>query len=141
MGRTGGKTRWYYFFVYGCEHGPERLPTMRMVVGQASDRRCAPSGCEGPARVGKLCWRHYRYLRKKVPADRAKGLGCYRDLPLKIIRLRVALKRDEKQRRKQRQGKARLILFDRGRGFMKMSAARAKVGLCKTRQKQSHLFS
>src|SRR5262250_1933121 len=59
-----------------------RIIAPTIVVGKT----CKTLGCGGAAGVGQLCWRHYRQLRKRVPADRNKGLGCYRGMAYREVR-------------------------------------------------------
>jgi hypothetical protein len=94
-----------------------RLQQVRVpVLRRPTDRRCAAFGCEGPARVGKLCWRHYRQLRKQVPANRRKGLGCYRGMPRKLIEELASLNRASKHAKQERLRAARELIFDRAGG-------------------------
>src|SRR5215467_4449390 len=70
-----------------------REPRLRMlpatlVVGKT----CGVPGCGGPVAARGLCWSHYRQLRKQVPGDRGKGLGCYRGRSRKVIQFLAALK-------------------------------------------------
>jgi len=89
-----------------------RLPALNSTSGPT----CDILGCGQPASVGKLCWWHYRQLRKKVPADRGKGLGCYRGMPLKLINELASLKRASEHEWKERRRVARALIFDRAGG-------------------------
>jgi hypothetical protein len=64
------------------------------------------------------CWRHYRRLREREPADRRKGCGCYRGLPQNLIHEFANRKKAEKQRGKERLREARELLFGKGHGRM-----------------------
>lgn len=117
--------------------------TGRAARAAALGKCCEVWGCLNPYLAARgLCWSHYRVQLKRLPADPQKGLGCYRGLPRKIIQLRAAQKRDEKQRRKQRQGEARRVLFDEGNGMMRnlSRAKRAFVNLAIHESYDLHCF-
>jgi hypothetical protein len=82
------------------------------------DKTCRTLGCGGAAGVGQLCWRHYRQLRKEIPADRGKGLGLYRGMPRKLISDLANQKRAERLRGRQHQLEARELLFGKAGGRM-----------------------
>ena len=88
------------------------------VLRRASCKTCDIPGCSTPASVGKLCWRHYRQLRKQVSADRSKGLGLYRGMPRKLILELANQKRAERLRGRQHHLEARELLFGKAGGHM-----------------------
>lgn len=92
--------------------------TRGSVLPFASFKTCGILGCDGPARVGQLCWSHYRWLRKQVPPDRRKGLGLYRGMPRKLILELANLKRADRLLGRQRQIEVRDLLFGKAAGRM-----------------------
>src|SRR5215469_3714596 len=74
-------------------------------------KTCSVAGCGWPVAAQSLCWLHYRQLRKRVPAERGKGLGLYRGMPWKLMLELANLKRTERLRNRQRLLEAREPLF------------------------------
>jgi hypothetical protein len=87
------------------------VPVRVRVSGRAPNKSCDILGCGGSANVGKLCWRHYRQLRKEIPPDSGKGVGCYRGMPQRLIKELARLKRASKYALKDRLREARVLIF------------------------------
>jgi hypothetical protein len=102
-----------------CGWPEAKARTTRMRVAMLrprSGKNCDVLACRSLADVGKLCWRHYRHLRKQVPADRKKGLGCYRGMPRKLIRELASIRRASIHGTKERLFRARLLIFEAAGG-------------------------
>jgi len=101
----------------GWPKAKARKPRLRVLPAiVAVGKTCSVPGCSWPVAAKRLCWRHYRQLRKQVPADRRKGLGCYRGMPWKLIEDLAGIKRANQQSMKERLRKARELVFDRACG-------------------------
>jgi len=94
-----------------------RQPRFPRLAG-LGERQCRIIGCGRPLVVKELCRPHYRELRKRVPADRRKGLACYRGMPRIVIQELAGQKKADKQRTKERLFEARDLLFGRAGGRM-----------------------
>jgi len=103
----------------GCPEAKARTPRIRVsTLRPRASKICDALDCRSPADAGKLCWRHYRQLRKQVPADLRKGLGCYRGMPRKLIREIASIKRARIYGTKERMFRARILIFDTAGGHI-----------------------
>ena len=101
----------------GWPKAKARKPRLRMLpVTLAVGKTCCVPGCGWPVAAKGLCWRHYRQLRKQIPPDRRKGLGCYKGLPRKLIREIASEKRARKEDWKDQLHETRAVIFGRARG-------------------------